>query len=171
MSITTEKESTTSSDQKRITITEFFNIYWTNALNQGYIVQRDQIDGLAFWQTFRKKHENLHVELIQVNPDFVQFANTLNYKTYPLLNGCDDQVKVEICGETFINSQLPDHFLIQHFRILRMCDYKPPPIKILQLAYNIGQWKMIRERRRYNKKVDDFYQLHHLDKISTFFII
>jgi hypothetical protein len=58
------------------------------------------------------------------------------------------------------------HFLIQHFRIIAMCDDMIPINKLLQLAYNAGQFNA--DRKKYDERVIAFYDANKLGDIGTY---
>lgn len=72
-------------------------------------------------------------------------------------------------GITLHNKKEINHFFIQHFRIPKLMNYEVSVLKLLQIAYNAGQFKAERENKKsYSKKILNFYDKYNLDKISAF---
>lgn len=150
---------------------EPLQILWKEMVDIGYKVRSNHLDGLKSWQPYKTKYSNYVLEGyedgIPLNNNFVMLSESLNYT----FNDKKDQSDVifTIGNDNFDNKIETNHFLIQHFRIPRLENYKLSVLKVLQLAYNIGQLKAVFENESvYNNKLYKFYYENRLDDISTY---
>lgn len=61
-----------------------------------------------------------------------------------------------------------EHFIVQHFRIVLMCENNIPLVKLLQIAYNIGQFEVEVLNGSYPAEVVKFYNENKMGKITTY---
>ena len=76
-------------------------------------------------------------------------------------------VKVTVNGVTLDNKIETDHFFIQHFRIPRL-NNPLTVVKILQIAYNAGQFQAEREKGTYPIAVTEFYDKYKFGELATY---
>jgi hypothetical protein len=61
-----------------------------------------------------------------------------------------------------------EHFFIQHYRILVTSNFELSPMKLMQVAYNIGQLKAENNINKYDEKLMEYYKLNKLNDVNTF---
>lgn len=137
----------------------------------GYDVRSSQADGLQSWQPYKTKYSSFAIKGyesgIPLKQSFIDFANDLDYKFTDDKDHTD--VILTITGVILNNKSETNHFLIQHFRIPRLEKNKLSVLKVLQLAYNIGQLKAVIEKESvYNSTILKFYYENSLDELSTY---
>lgn len=145
------------------------NELWNTTLNIGYNVRKNKKDGLKAWQPLKSEYVNYLVDgkkTLKINKNLDNLENLI----YDIGNDITDHtdVKVKIGSEILDNTTEIHHFFIQHFRIPKMGNYELPIIKLLQIAYNAGQYKCEEEKKSYSKTVVDFYNTHKLAEIITY---
>lgn len=59
-----------------------------------------------------------------------------------------------------------EHFVVQLFRIPSMFNYQIPYVKLMQIAYNVGQ--TMAHLHEYDSHVVEFFVDHKLDQLNTF---
>ena len=104
---------------------------------------------------------------IALNSEFITLAKSLPYSYTDELKHSDAILTI---GDTILNNQTAEHhFLIQHFRIPRVNQYKLSVLKIMQVAYDVGQLKVVFENESvYDDSVKKFYSDNKLDQIHTY---
>ena len=72
-------------------------------------------------------------------------------------------------GGLTLNNQVEiEHFFIQHFRLVHQQHYKLSAMKLLQIAFNAGQFKAEYERGEYNEHLVKFYNENKLGEYETY---
>ena len=108
---------------------------------------------------------------IKVNKKLVEKINKLiedkKYK-YDVDDKEQDKVKLELNSVELDNQVESEHFFIQHYRILVTSNFELSPIKLMQVAYNIGQLKAENNINKYDEKLMEYYKSNNLNNISTF---
>lgn len=144
---------------------------WSETLAEGYRVRSSKLNGLEAWQPLKVAYANLYVK----DSDPIPMAT--NCKTFGMgryVISLDEKdhtdAKFKIGEHTLTNKNEPHHFYIQHFRIPFLENYKLSVVKLLQIAYNAGQFKAELEHnpKSYDQVFIDFYRQNKLDKIETF---
>ena len=145
---------------------------WTETIAKGFQVRSLGLDGLAEWQPIKKEHADDCVvgmiDGILLKPNIPDLVNS---------GGClrINEDKKDLTDAQFIldnlvldNSDPKGHFLIQHFRIPIMCGARIHVVKLLQIAYNVGQFQAIRDENGYDDKINKFYDQHKLYDLHTY---
>lgn len=143
----------------------------------GYLVRTQGRNGLQEWGRLKQDYQWL--ENSQCLPKMVNLENMPIHHIIKTLidyhvSSTDtnhDHVTIDIPS---INQRLNnvidyEHFYIQHFRIPIMTNYHPVMIKLLQIAYNVGQMKG--SRNQCTPEQMKFYQNHHLDQLTQYITI
>lgn len=108
---------------------------------------------------------------VKVNKKLVEKINTLietkKYK-YDEDDKDHEKVKLEINSIELDNQVEPEHFFIQHYRILVTSKFELSPMKLMQVAYNIGQLKAQNKIKKYDDKLMEYYKSNNLNNINTF---
>ena len=144
---------------------------WDELIDIGYNVRSQIQNGMAAWQPYKSKYANFNLEGyetgIPIKESFVKLMESMKYKFNDTIEQTD--VKLEINGQIFDNTIETNHFLVQHFRIPKLEKYRLSVVKVLQLAYNVGQLKAVFENENiYGGNLKKIYYKHHLDDISTY---
>jgi len=108
---------------------------------------------------------------IKVNKKLIdEIQELIKNKLYNFDVTDKDQEKVElIISSIKLNNEVEqDHFFIQHYRILNTSNFELSPMKLMQVAYNIGQLKAQNKMNKYDDKLMEYYIAHELNNIKTF---
>jgi len=130
---------------------------WESIIKYGYRTRISNLNGLKRWNLVK-----------EIFPDYsIEWKNDTD-KIY------NDIINLGVVStETSDNSGLSHiewerhHYLLQHGRII----HKNPEgslIRLLQIGFNIGQFKAENERKPYNDKLLKYYNDNNLDNISTY---
>jgi len=130
-------------------------------INFGREVRKSGKNGQELWQPIKKKYGS--------NPTGVAIKTTfqeLSKQHYfvPSTDTDHSTSVVRIDGGTLRNTDLPDHFLVQLFRIPCMEQYDVPIYKLLQMAFNIGQFL----ESEYDPSVVSFFNDNQLGQFDTY---
>lgn len=145
---------------------------WMKFVDFGYNIRRQKLDGLQSWQPYKKEYSEYifsnHKEGILMKKKFINFLKSLSYH---FTDSREHNDVVIIFGIDIMDNKIEtDHFIIQHFRIPKLENYKLSVVKFCQLAYNIGQTKAVFEFENvYDDSVKKFYYQNQLDSIETYF--
>ena len=150
---------------------------WTDVFNYGKKVRTDIIKndldpctGRDKFQLVKKQYT--HRTQITIKEEFIDFM-------IPLLYNPDDNkdptfFAIKIGKHVFDNSTDRKHFLYQHFMIPKSCLNKKqtqsvmPIIKLLQIAYNSGQFIASSEHNQYPNEIVTFYNNKKMGNIETY---
>jgi len=142
---------------------------WLLMSNIGYVVRKSGCNGLEMWQPFKDFYSKYEVADfpggVPLNESIKKLAQVIHYVNKDEKH---DEVTITIASNVLHNSRDTDHFLIQHFRIPIMQKYTLPLVKILQIAYNVGQARAEIEKGTYSKAINNFYIENKLDDPSTY---
>jgi len=130
---------------------------WESIIKYGYRTRISNLNGLKRWNLVK-----------EIFPDYsIEWKNN-TYKIY------NDFIKLGVVStETSDNSGLSHtewerhHFLLQHGKIIHK-NTEGSLIRLLQIGFNIGQFKAENERKPYNDKLLKYYNDNNLDNISTY---
>jgi hypothetical protein len=121
---------------------------------------------MQMWQPLKNMYSNYKLDTdIQLNDSFVELTTKVHYNANDTNH---EDVTIMINGSSLVNKNETDHFIIQHFRIPTMVKSPLPLVKLLQIAYNIGQAKAEFEKKTYDDRVISFYKEHKLDSLNTY---
>ena len=141
---------------------------WNHVSNVGYVVRKNGFDGLKMWQPFKDFYSQYEIagyeQYVPINENIKQLTKQINYFSEDVNH---EDVVIKINNIEVYNSNETDHFIIQHFRIPSMMN-RLPLVKILQIAYNVGQARAEFEKETYNGDIRKFYTENKLSEISTF---
>lgn len=145
---------------------------WADTLLQGYNTRKNGLDGLKSWQPLKQKYEKMYVigyeNGIPVNAYFSFMVKDKYIIGSDKLDHKDSIFKID--KNYLANGIEPHHFYIQHFRIPNLESNKLSVLKLLQIAYNAGQFKAELEKNNsvYATEFVDFYKNNKLDQIDTY---
>lgn len=109
-------------------------------LKYGYRVRKNREDGLQAWSQVKPFFAQSTQQIPPLSPAYQAAWTKVNYQAKS-----EDDVTITIAGYTFHNMKKDggvnerDHFIIQLFRIPHLSNYSLSVLKLLQIAYNIGQ--------------------------------
>ncbi len=134
--------------------------FWNLAYNTGITVRTSKGDGLALWKPLKSFFNNCYLQnynKIPVKDNIKKLAEDIDF-TYTK-NDMDDAI-VKIDGKEYKNKVELYHFFVQHFRIPLFEKEKLSMTKLMQIAYNAGQFKSARDQGDYkeDEKMLDFYE-------------
>jgi len=108
---------------------------------------------------------------ITVNKKLIELIESLiEEKLYVFDEDDKEQEKVKLTINSIeLDNQIDsEHFLIQHYRILVTSNFELSPMKLMQVAYNIGQLKAQNKIKNYDEKLMDYYKENKLNNVNTF---
>jgi len=134
--------------------------------------------GLNAWKMIKENFNTQKFEIngvihdkIKVNTKLKEYIENLIHEKKYKIDDSDpgqDKVKLNINGIELDNENEKDHFFIQHYRILVTSNFELSPMKLMQIAYNIGQLKAENETLPYDIKLIEYYKENKLNKLYTF---
>lgn len=142
---------------------------WKFVITVGYTVRKNGCNGFEMWQPLKNYFSQYEISGFRdsfspINQKIKQLAERVRYMAHDKNH---QDVEIMIYNTRLNNSKETDHFIVQHFRIPMMSS-SLPLVKILQLAYNIGQASAEFERGTYSEDIINFYKKNYLSDISTF---
>lgn len=140
---------------------------WNSVFEYGYHVRKNNLNGLKSWQSLKKTYEEIP------HPSFSVKANIAYIVSEHYKLGADvtdhTDCKFALDKNLVLDNKIEiDHFFIQHFRIPYLCNYNLSVLKLLQISYNAGQFFAGAEKRIYNMKIANFYNLNDLSSLNTY---
>ena len=144
---------------------------WLDTIKIGNEVRKKKWDGQKEWQPLKEKYGNYYFkkpnDKIKIKDSFKNIKDKTKYKVKKK-DKEHQKVKLVVNGSELDNTKEIHHFFIQHFRIPIMGDFELPIIKILQIAYNAGQFEAERENNTYSDEVTNFYDENALGRLDTY---
>jgi len=151
---------------------EIVHEMWKDIVAFGHKVRSNGEDGLQQWLHIKKVFSCLN--------NCVALPNEYDLKQAPIYRIISDNIFYESQDENHDNLKLvivpinqsldnndpKQHFFIQHFRIPIMSKFKIPLIKLLQIAYNVGQASV--ELDNYTVEQRIFYHKNNLCEFTTY---
>jgi hypothetical protein len=153
------------------------NELWDSIIEYGYNIRKISIQtkndfdiGQKGWQLLKENFSNYEFEIDNQRYDKLDCINELKGE---YIKSEDDKehenVKIKIEDIILDNTKEHEHFFIQHFRISKTVGDKLSVQKLMQIAYNIGQFKATKQfDNKYNLKIINYYETNNLDKLETF---
>lgn len=143
---------------------------WEYMINVGYDVYHNKRNGYDEWQIWKSilsnmklpNYDNLDINqnIIKIIKDHLIIKNDKN----EYVDCCFYTKQFNICN----NEKEIYHFFIQMFRISLMSNYRLSLLKLLQIAYNIGQYNAARIKKEYIDDINNFFDEHNLGNLETF---
>jgi len=130
---------------------------WEISINYGYNTRINKKDGFENWNLFKKILPDCKLE-------WKDTTNTIYTDLIALdVNADDDEKKSGFSHAEWERH----HYLIQHGRIIHN-NPSGSLIRLLQIAYNAGQFKAELEKRIYPAKQLQYYISHELNRVTTY---
>lgn len=132
---------------------------WKSVQNYGYKVRKSKLDGLVSWKKIKSILENYNMPIIW-------YKNALD--RYQEMTKTKFQLKDEEKDSSWTENKQKqwelEHFFIQHSRIPHNNPDKPNSdfIRLMQIAYNAGQFKAEREQNSYPQEFLDYYDSNNM---------
>lgn len=117
----------------------------------GYEVNKRRESGLAAWQPLKKEFADIDIT----------FPGKLKCPDLAMDEADDQNAVLNANGILLENTREPDHFVVQLFRLPALCGATIPHVKMMQIAYNYGQYLACKERGEYRGEVIDYVEKHH----------
>jgi len=140
---------------------------WKSLVDDGYKVRKDRLDGRKMWQSYREHYSKMYQNEENLNTN-IKIFNLSQEGSYSSYDKDHEVVSIKIGDDLLLNDKETDHFIVQHFRIPIMFGHKIPLLKLLQIAYNVGQAKAEFERGTYSEGVVKYYKDNKLGELSTY---
>jgi hypothetical protein len=152
------------------------NELWNSIVEYGYNVRKIIIQtnnginiGQKAWQLLKDDFSNYDFEMDSIKYEKLDCINLLKGEYIKQDSDKDHElVQIKINDMTLNNTKEIDHFFIQHFRIAITVNNKLSVQKLMQIAYNVGQFKASRENNMYNSELVQYYDKNELDKLKTY---
>jgi len=151
------------------------NNIWDSVIEYGYDIRKMSINtnkGLDFgqpaWGLLKNKFDKYIFKINDIPNEKINCILEDNGFTY---NKNDDKTEIENITINTINLNNDiehEHFFIQHYRIPILENRELSVKKLMQIAYNIGQFRAEQERKSYPVKQLTYYRDNKLDSLSTY---
>jgi hypothetical protein len=130
---------------------------WEEFTNFGYMIRKSDKDGIAGWKSIMVLIPKLNVTWIEKSKVYFEKLVELG------VNG------VETTDESIISTPewRRNHYLIQHGRII-MKNPEGNLERLLQIAYNAGQFRAELEKNAYPIDQLKYYLVHDLNKVTSY---
>jgi hypothetical protein len=133
------------------------NTLWKDFINYGYRTRINKLDGLKRWN-----------EIKVLIPDIKLKWTDKSKKFY------DKLVAIRVNNSESSEDAKMDHtewerhhYLLQHGRIIKN-NHEGSLLRLLQIAYNCGQFKAESEKKSYPKEQIELYIKEKMNELSTF---
>ena len=130
---------------------------WDITIQYGYDTRKNKKDGLERWNYYKKLIPDCKIEWKDTTKTIYKNLQDLG------VNSDDNET---ISGMTHEKWER-HHYLIQHGRIIHN-NPSGSLVRLLQIAYNVGQFRVELEKEIYPVDQLRYYILHELNKVSTY---
>lgn len=157
------------------------NMIWDEVVQFGYSIRKLMIlmndtefnIGQSSWGLLKDNFKKYHfinslsetIKSVKIEKDFTKKINYIKKED-------DDEhenVIIQIGEITLDNKIEHHHFFIQHYRIIIKEDYKLNVQKLMQIAFNVGQYKAHNELKPEDySEIHAFYKENKLNDIETY---
>lgn len=134
--------------------------------NTGYNIRKNHENGLNGWQPIKTKYY-AEIETFPVNREIIELAKrSLKFEN----DDMESQIiTLNINDEILDNSKDTNHFIIQLLRLCLLSKGIISYVKLMQIAYNIGQAEaVIDHEKTYSMNVLNFIHQYNLFAMTTF---
>jgi hypothetical protein len=131
------------------------NNLWDVLINYGYETRIKNKDGLDRWNFVKKLFPDFKIE-------WTNFSKTI-YQDLLDLGVIEDEAGSGLSHEDWERH----HYLLQHGRIIHN-NPEGSLVRLMQIAYNIGQFRAEQEKKVYPVKQLTYYRSHKLEKLNTY---
>ncbi len=130
---------------------------WDRVINYGYLIRKNSKDGLESWNLLKKLIPEQHIEWTDKSKKFYKELIDLG------VNSNESPEEAKMTKPKWERH----HYLLQHGRIVEK-NPKGNLIRLLQIAYNSGQFKAELEKQVYPKEQLQYYIINELNKVNTY---
>jgi hypothetical protein len=133
------------------------NILYDLVIEYGYFIRKNNKDGLESWNEIKKIIPPIPIIWTDKSKLFYEQLSSIG------VNTSESSEEAKMSKPEWERH----HYLLQHGRII----HKNPEgnlVRLLQIAYNTGQFKYELEKEIYPKEQLQYYIINELNKISTF---
>jgi hypothetical protein len=140
--------------------TDIIKYIWDSVVKYAESINEKGIPGLQAWNTICPILKEIDLEGCWTS------ESLLFYNQLKDLNILEDRT---VCEEKCVDWE-KHHFLLQHGRIPHNNKNSPSLLRLLQIAFNAGQFNFYREKGEieYNKERIDFYNKNKLSEYTTY---
>ena len=145
---------------------------WDEVMEIGYITRKQKEPGLINWNKIKERCYQLNTQKVKLR----LCLNTL-FDAMVTIIQVYLSANPELCSAVLANEAPKDktewekwHFFFQTLRIPQKITGKGETgiINILQIAYNVGQFKAEHELGNYSVPVCNFYKMNKLELLETY---
>ena len=147
---------------------------FNKAILDGYDTRQKRANGLVGWQTYKAQFEKTVIAGFETGIPVKQAILDLFRQVYQADIDDKDHAKAKmIIGSVEMTNTIEsNHFFIQHARIPLMAGNKISVLKLLQIAYNAGQFAAERESENvYDATILEFYDSSKLAQLATYVVL
>jgi hypothetical protein len=129
---------------------------WTQMIEYGYGVRSSGLNGLQMWNKVKPTIPKIPLTWKESAKEYYSILKKLNV-------GGDDNDEKSCLWE-------PHHFLLQHGRIVRNStnDHDENFVRLMQIAYNAGQFKYESEQKVYTEEMMNQYRSNQMECIDRY---
>ena len=131
------------------------NNLWNVLINYGYETRIKKKDGLERWNFVKKLFPDFNVV-------WKESSKTI-YQDLLDLGVIEEETGSGLSHEDWERH----HYLLQHGRIIHN-NPEGSLVRLMQIAYNIGQFNAEQEKKSYPVKLLTYYRSHKLEKLITY---
>jgi len=138
---------------------------WDTVILTGQTVRSSNSDGYQQWQPLKTLYEQITIVKFSVKESHKEAVEKFLKPGNDLLNYVDCSINN---GNFMVKNQDAGHFFVQLYRICLMEKFELSLVKLMQIAYNIGQFVASVKLGEYPDEVVDYFFQNRLDKIDTY---
>jgi len=132
---------------------------WEEFIQYGYNIRLKAKDGKLAWDSVKVLIPDLKIEWIEKSKTFYTMLGSLG------VNLSESPEEAKMSKDKWERH----HYLLQHGRIVHTNpNEKATLVRLLQIAYNIGQFKRELEKELYTPEQLKFYINNDLNKVTTY---
>lgn len=136
---------------------------WEITMKYGFNVRNNNLNGLEYWNKLKNILVQYNIELEWI-PEAISRYNYMidefNIKDIEMNDELKDIMSKDIDTKKLLWEQT--HFFLQHSRIPKNNEKSCNLIRLMQIAYNAGQFYAERKKNAYSQKITNWYDLSHL---------
>jgi hypothetical protein len=137
---------------------EIINSLWNETINYGYRTRKSKSDGLIRWNELKVLIPNIKLEWTDKSKTFYNILVSL---------GVNDSESSKDANMDHTEWER-HHYLLQHGRIIKNNE-EGSLVRLLQIAYNIGQFNAEFEKKVYPENQMKFYREEKMNELLTYY--
>lgn len=136
---------------------------WAYVHEIGYIHRKEGLNGKDIWKRLKAVYSNYTFDCCRIPTPFIKELA----KKYELVLEETDAT-LTIRGKIIRKTDDINHSVVQLIRIAAECNFEVSYVEFLQIAFNLGQYKINKERGLLSDDVISFVESNNLDKVSSY---